>query len=104
MFFSFLLGALSSSSQPYANEWINYSQQYFKIKVPTDGVYRINYATLVSEGIPIQTFDPRQIQIFGRGEEQYIFIKGENDGVFNSTDYIEFYAKRNDGWYDKKYS
>ncbi|MBN2728039.1 MAG: hypothetical protein JXR53_02340 [Bacteroidales bacterium] len=94
--FSFALRA-----QNYGNEWINYSQSYYKIRVGNDGVFRINYSTLVSEGIPITTFDPRQIQIFAKGVEQYIYVKGESDGVFNSTDYIEFYAEANDGWFDE---
>ena len=29
-----------------------------------------------------------------------IYVKGQDDGVFNSSDYIEFYAKGNDGWLD----
>ena len=95
------LGSFTAYSQPYGNEWITHSQQYYKIHVTHTGVYRINYSTLQSEGIPVQTFDPRQFQIIGRGEEQYIFIKGENDGVFHSSDYIEFYALKNNGWFDE---
>jgi hypothetical protein len=42
--FSFAL----AYSQPYGNEWINYSQPYYKIKVASDGIYRIPYTTLNS--------------------------------------------------------
>lgn len=87
-------------SQPVGNEWINYSQKYFRIPVAQNGVFRIDYATLTNSGVPLYSFDPRQIQIFYKGVEQYIYIKGENDGVFNSSDYVEFYGEKNDGWFD----
>jgi hypothetical protein len=39
-------GHRSPEAQPFGNEWINYNQTYFKIKVVNDGIYRIPYATL----------------------------------------------------------
>ena len=98
----FTLFALSSYAQPYGNEWINYNQSYYKIYVHTDGIYRISYNTLVNAGIPVGSIDPRSIQIFCKGEEQYLFVKGENDGVFHSGDYIEFYGEHNDGSLDTR--
>jgi hypothetical protein len=89
-------------SQQYGNEWINYSQQYFRIFIYEDGIYRIDSATLASAGINMATLNPRNVQIFGRGQEQYIYIKGESNGHFNSGDYVEFYGLHNDGWYDKE--
>ncbi len=88
-------------AQNYGNEWIDFSQQYYKIKITTSGIHRISYATLVSSGIPVQSLNPKNIQIFGRGEEQYIYIHGENDNAFNAGDYIEFYGMKNDGWLDQ---
>lgn len=87
-------------AQTYGNEWINYSQSYFKFKVRKEGIYRINYTTLVQAGVPIGTFDPRGFQLFSRGEEQHIFVKNESTGLFSQGDYIEFYANHNDGWFD----
>ena len=88
-------------AQPFGNEWINYQRYYYKIKITNEGIYRINYNTLISAGIPINTIDPRLMQIYHNGEEQYIYIHGENDGSFDSNDFIEFYAKGNDGKIDK---
>lgn len=100
LFIAGLLLTVLSFSQPFGNEWINYNQSYFKIYISKNGVYRIPYSTLSTAGIPLGTIDPRSFQLFFGGEEQYIFISGENDGIFNSNDYIEFYAKKNDGWLD----
>ncbi|MEI7597097.1 MAG: C25 family cysteine peptidase [Bacteroidota bacterium] len=89
-----------SFSQPYGNEWIDYSQQYYKIKIIQEGVYRISYAKLNSIGVPVSSFDPRSFQIFSNGKEVPIYVKGENDGIFNTSDYIEFYATKNTGYID----
>jgi hypothetical protein len=87
-------------AQPYGNEWINYSQKYYYFKIWQKGVYRIDYNTLLNAGIPVNTINPRNIQIFAREQEQYIHIEGEQDNVFDPSDYIEFYAEGNDAWLD----
>lgn len=88
----------------YGNEWINYSQQYLKISIVQDGVYRIDSTELSDAlstiGIDLATTDPQRIQLYGRETQQYIHVEGESDGVFDGTDYIEFYGLSNDGWYD----
>ncbi|MBP7497097.1 MAG: hypothetical protein KA792_05475, partial [Bacteroidales bacterium] len=88
-------------SQPYGNEWIVYSQQYFRMSIAKEGIYRLDRNTLISLGIQVNNIDPRSYQVFFKGEEQYIFVKGENDGKFDETDFIEFYGTNNDGWFDK---
>ena len=88
-------------AQPYNNSWINYSQQYYKFKIAENGLYRIDSLTLVNAGVPMSSIDPRNIQLFARGQEIPLYINGENDGVLNTTDYVEFYAQKNDGWLDE---
>lgn len=95
----FLLFPVAAFSQ-YTNSWINYNQPYYKFPILQDGVYSITYDALVNSGIPVNTIDPRNIQLFGRGEELYIYVSGESDGSFDPGDYIEFYAQRNDGYFD----
>jgi len=90
-------------SQPYYNNWINYSQQYYKFKISATGLYRLDYNALNNAGIPIGSIDPRNIQIFGRGQELPLYIDGEADGVFDLADYIEFYAEHNDGWFESDF-
>jgi hypothetical protein len=86
-------------AQRYGNEWINYNQQYYKIPVTTEGIYRISPEQLRQAGFPTG-IDPRRIQLFHRGVEQAIFVSGEGDAVFNDSDYLEFYGKGNDGTQD----
>ena len=90
------------SAQVIGNEWINYNQFYYKFPITQTGIYRITPATLANSGVYFANVDPRNFQVFGRGQELPIFVKGENDldGIFNGSDFIEFYAQRNDGWLD----
>ncbi|MDQ3050140.1 MAG: C25 family cysteine peptidase [Bacteroidota bacterium] len=95
-------------SQPYGNEWINFStnqphsvQQYFKISVWRDGIYRITLADLQAAQFPAP-FNPKQLQVFHNGVEQFIHVEGEADGVFDPADYVEFYGIRNDGAADTR--
>jgi len=101
-FIGYFLLPFMSISQPYNNGWINYNQQYYTLKIAEDGIYRIDSTTLANAGIPISTINPKNIQIFARGVEIPIYIEGENDGVFNGSDFIEFYAHKNDGWFDQQ--
>ncbi|MBX7181519.1 MAG: hypothetical protein K1X82_05365, partial [Bacteroidia bacterium] len=95
-----VLIGFQSVSQPYGNEWIDYSQVYFKFPIVQTGIYRITYSDLLNAGIQINGQDPRRFQIYGRGVQQYLYISGENDGSFDQSDYIEFYAMSNDGYLD----
>lgn len=96
--FSFL--PLINIAQQYGNEWINYNQTYFKIPITQEGIYRISRQTLENSGFDINGIDTRNIQLFYRGQEQYIYLFGETNGTLASNGYIEFYAKGNDGWLD----
>jgi len=82
------------------NEWIDYSLTYYKISVSQEGIYKITKQTLANAGFPVSTVNPKNIQLFHNGKEQPIYIKGENDFIFDDTDYILFYGKSNDGWLD----
>lgn len=98
-----LISWCNSFAQPYGNEWINYNQKFYYFPVTSEGIYRIDSTTLANAigSTTLANLDPRNIQLFARNQEQFIHINGESDGVFNGSDYIEFYAKGNDGEFDK---
>lgn len=96
-----LLSSAISSAQPYWNEWINFSQKYYKIPVDSNGIYRLDPAILAGAGIPVAAIDARNFQIFFRGQEQFIYVLDNNsNNTLDGTDYIEFYGKKNDGSLD----
>ncbi len=94
------LNAEQSHAQLFGNEWIDSNQEYYKLTVAEDGFYRVDYNELSQAGFPVNTIDPRRIQLFYKGEEQAIFINGQQDGSFDANDYIEFWGKKNDGTAD----
>lgn len=90
------------TSAQFGDEWINYNQQYYKVQVAEDGLYRITHDQLQAVGFPVATVDPRRIQLFHRGTEQSIFVQGQDDARFDPADFIEFYGKKNDGTLDRQ--
>ena len=99
----FYIGVLFNTAlvaQNFGNEWINYNQKYYELKVVEDGVYRISFANLIGAGVPVNTLIPINIQLYGKGAQVPIYIEGEADNTFNASDYIEFYGEKNDGWLD----
>jgi hypothetical protein len=99
LFFLFYFLCNQTFAQNFGNEWINYDQTYFKIKITQKGIYQLTFNELKSAGFPIN-INPQKVQLFRSGKEQAIYIKGEEDKVFNETDFIEFYAEGNDGSLD----
>lgn len=80
-------------------EWISYGQKYYKFPITAEGVYRIDSSTL-AQRFDLSSTDPRNFQLFLKGQEVRLHIEGENDGVINSNDYLEFYANPLAGSFD----
>ncbi|MBZ0206721.1 MAG: hypothetical protein K8H89_10390 [Flavobacteriales bacterium] len=91
---------LEGHAQSYGNEWIHYDRQYWSFKVWQDGIRRIDSIALADSGFPLATVDPRTIQLYARGRQVPIHVEGEQDGAFNTGDFIEFYGAKNDAWLD----
>lgn len=99
LFLLFTLGQFSYG-QTYGNEWINYNQEYYRFGIVEKGIYRLDYNTLNSSGIPLTSINTSQFQVFGKEKEVPLYINDGGDGTLNPGDYIEFYAVGNDGWLD----
>ncbi len=87
---------------PFGNDWINTTQQYYKIKVTENGIHRLNYATLDQKITALSSINPKNFQVFKNGKEVSIYVNGESDNSFDSNDFIEFYGEKNDGTLDKE--
>ncbi len=90
----------TSNAQTFGNEWINYSQSYYQLKIVNDGIYRIDSEDLINAGIPIGSIASENFQLFGREKEVPLHIVDGGDSSMDGGDYILFFAKRNDGWLD----
>ncbi len=106
LLFLLIINFKFSQAQPYANEWISFSnqsayslQQYFKISVWKEGIYRITYNDLLGVNVPLPSMNPKKMKLYRDGREQYIFLSKDTTAWDNSM-YIEFYGTRNDGTFD----
>ncbi|MFN3841221.1 MAG: type IX secretion system sortase PorU [Cyclobacteriaceae bacterium] len=95
---------LLSAGQPS----VLHSGKWYKLAVKQHGVYRIDFNLFRKMGFDPKT-DPRKIRMYGSGSgmlpqannaprpvdltELALFIQGEEDGIFNSQDFILFYAE-----------
>jgi hypothetical protein len=93
---------------------------WYRFYVEASGVYRIRRDFLSDLGINTNNLDPRTIKIFGNGGqmlplsnaedypidpvENSILVVGEEDGIFNSEDYILFYAQGPHGKHQHNYN
>lgn len=103
LFFLFILSTAAFAQYP--NSWVSYNHRYYKISVAQTGIYRLTYDQLQEAGVPVNSLDPRLIQIYHRGQEQAIFFKHNQqpaDSKFDNGEYLEFYGQRNDGERDSK--
>lgn len=67
---------------------------WLKILLEQDGIYRLNKADLENAGLSLTGIDLMNIKMFVAGSEIPIYIDGQTDGVFDDTDYIEFYGTK----------
>lgn len=92
------------------------SGEIYKIAVSESGIHKLDYNFLKNElGISnLDQINPRNIRLYGNGggelseivssdriddlQENAIFVAGEDDGVFNSTDYLLFYGEEPGKW------
>jgi len=88
--------AHNSFSQNNYN-WITPNKTYLKLFINEDGIYRISRTDFVNAGINTGTINPRTVKVLYKGEEIPIFFQGEDDGVFDASDYFDFYGVRNYG-------
>ena len=73
----------------------------WRVKVRTDGLYKLSFSELQTAGLPVTTLDPRTFQMFFAGQEIAIKVIGESDGNFGVDDHILFYGEGIDSKYTR---
>ena len=93
-----LLCSCTLFAQQYNNEWIRYTQPYFKFKVGKTGLYRIPQTALDAAGIG--TTDVGFLELWRNGVS-VPFFPSVDSGPLPTNGYIEFWGEINDGKADK---
>ena len=81
----------------------------YKISTNNTGIHKLSYEDLANMGMAVNSVNPKNIRIYGlRGgmlpenidkfryddlQQLAIYVEGENDGVFNASDYVLFYGE-----------
>lgn len=108
------LGQVQKTLKVYTSNSVLASGNWYKIAVKPQGIYKISYDFLKNLGIDVSQINPKNIKIYGNGgtmlpqnnaanriddlQENAIKVIGEDDGKFDPTDYILFYAQGNINW------
>ena len=95
-----LLLCNSVYGQDFGNEWINYDQTYYKISTGSNDIHRITRSSLEAAGFDFNNLNSQNLQLFHRGQEVAIRLFGLDDDSFDTSDFIEFYGRKNDGTQD----
>lgn len=90
------------------------SGEWYRFYVEKSGVYKISREFLQELGLNLNGLNPQRIKLYGNGgkmlplansdyypmdlSENAILIQGENDGQFDTNDYILFYAEGVYNW------
>ncbi|MFB9865477.1 type IX secretion system sortase PorU [Rufibacter immobilis] len=102
------------SRRTYSTRSVLASGEWYKIGVPSTGIYKLDRAALQAMGINVQSLNPRHLRLYGNGGgmlpqantspraddlvENAIWIEGEQDGSFDSNDYLLFYGQGPHTW------
>jgi hypothetical protein len=95
IFYFIILSANFAFAQNF--NWITPNKAYLKMYVADDGMYRINKSDFTNAGVNTSSIDPRTVKVFYKGAQIPVYFFGEQDGVFNDNDYLDFYGQRNYG-------
>jgi hypothetical protein len=98
----------------YAENSVLSTGSWYKFRVDTTGIFKIDRRLLQEIGVSTSGLDPKNIKIYGNGgkllpqlnsdfryddlQENSIYIEGEEDGNFDENDYILFYAQGPHHW------
>ena len=108
-FYSLFLVLLFFTVGTYAADSKLATGNWYKIGMSETGIYKLTYNDLSSLGMDVDHINPKNIRVFHNGGgvlnelnaqprfndlmEIPVFVAGENDGRFDSDDYILFYAR-----------
>ncbi|MBN2007842.1 T9SS type A sorting domain-containing protein [candidate division KSB1 bacterium] len=71
----------------------------YKISINEDGMYKLDYSYLRDARLNLFSINPLKIHIYNKGDEIPIYVHGEQDSVFDESDYIVFYGYKNETMY-----
>lgn len=98
----------------FNDESVLASGEWYKIRISSDEVYKLNYQFLSDLGVNVSSLNPNQLNVYGHpggmlpinndadlpGDPQKLAIEfvGDQDDTFDSDEYFLFYGEGPDSW------
>ena len=85
----------ASVPAPFAPEGVPWTPPApaYRIYVEADGMYRLDYAYLGSQNLPVDSINPQTFRVFSMGTEIAIQVTGDGDTQFESGEAVVFYGR-----------
>ncbi|HAS46920.1 MAG TPA: hypothetical protein DCS93_40920 [Microscillaceae bacterium] len=114
LFACLFIAKTNTHAQSFASQSVLAQGTWFKIGTTQKGIYKIDYNFLRDAGMDVDNINPQNIQLYGNVggmlpqannatrvddlQENAIWVVGQEDGKFDSGDYILFYAQGAVSW------
>ncbi len=86
---------LALQPQHLPSGWHSSNQDYFKVLVEQNGIYRITYQELIAAGVPVSQIVSSEVKLYLRGAEVPIWISGPSTAMIGLDNHIIFYGEKN---------
>ena len=109
-----LLGGHGAMAQQNVTRSVLSRNTWFRLSIAHEGVYKIDYNAFQAMGIDVDALNPNQIRLFGNPSgalaeknseprpddltELAIYVSGNEDGSFDTDDYVLFYGQEPTRW------
>lgn len=77
----------------YGPEWIRYDRPYFKVRIGSEGIYRLDRSLLASAGFPVETIPGSRMTLYHFGKQVPVYVSS-ND-IWEEDDFLLFHGSPN---------
>lgn len=75
------------------SDWYDPTKKWIKVFVDDETIYRIDRVWFERLFLDVDGMDPQTLRLFLNGEEQLLYVEGEEDGAFDEADFVLFFGR-----------
>ncbi len=73
--------------------WYDPTKKWLKVLVEEENIHKIDRVWFERRLLDVDSMDPRTLRMFLDGEEQSLYVEGEEDGSFDAADFLLFFGR-----------